>query len=197
MLKKYILVIGIIALLAVGAIVAWNVWLPPQPSALSQGVPSTPGPGGGAPGASITIVPAPLTKEGIPAKLGSLALTKTTQGPDALSELSKMHGVGFDLTGGYRADYAGDGSQATLWVGQAKDAAAAQSMVDTMAQKIGAGNATFADFQTLTIGGRKLYTATGQDQQHFFYAVNDKIVWLAADPEQGADVLHSLWSAVK
>jgi hypothetical protein len=197
MLKKYILAVGIIALVAIGAIVAWNIWLSPQPSAQSQGVPPTPGAGSGVLGASITIVPAPLTKEGIPAKLGSLALTKTTQGPDALSELSKMHGVTFNLTGGYRADYAGDGSQATLWVGQAKDAAAAQSMVDTMAQKIGAGNTAFTDFQTLNIGDRKLYAATGQDQQHFFYAVNDKVVWLATDPEQGADVLHSLWSAVK
>ncbi len=34
-------------------------------------------------------------------------------------------------------------------------------------------------------------------QQHFFYAVNDKVVSLAAAPELAPDVLHSLWSAVK
>jgi hypothetical protein len=167
------------------------------PLAASPVAPSAPSAGGETPDASITIVAAPLTKEGIPAKLGSLALTKSTQGTGALTELTQMHGSGLDLTGGYRADYAGGGSQATLWVGQAKDAAAAQARADTMAEKIGAGNAIFGDLQTLNIGGRKLYTAAGQDQQHFFYAVNDKIVWLAADPDQAPDALHSLWGAVK
>jgi hypothetical protein len=206
MLKKLLLGLGLGlvfgALLLAGVILVWNIWVAPQPVAQqplagSPMTPSTPDAGSGTPDMSITIVPAPLTKEGIPAKLGSLTLTKTAQGTDALTELTQMHGSGLDLTGGYRADYAGEGSQATLWVGLAKDAAAAQAMVDSMAQKIDAGNPTFSDLQTLNIGGRKLYTAQGQDQQHFFYAVNDKIVWLAADPDQAADALHSLWGAVK
>ncbi len=185
-LRKYMLIVSAIALVIAGGIVAWYLWFP-QPSPAS----------GGTPAASITIVPAALTKEGVPEKLGALTLTKTVMGADALTELTQMHAGNFELTSGYRADYSLDGSQATLWVGQAKDAAAAQAMVDAMAEKIGAGNATFGDLQMLNISGRKLYTATGQDQQHFFYSVNDKIVWLAADPEQGADALHSMWSAVK
>ncbi len=196
MFKKLLLALGIGILLIVGLVLVWNIWVARQPVAGSPMMPTAPGAGGPS-DSSITIVPAPLTKEGIPAKLGSLTLTKTMQGADALTELTQMHGGGFDLKGGYRADYAGDGSEATLWVGQAKDAAAAQAMADAMAQKIGAGNPTFSDLQTLNIGGRKLYTVQGQDQQHFFYAVNDKIVWLAADPDQAADALHSLWGAVK
>lgn len=202
MLRKLLMGIGLGVLLSTGLLLTLNSRLFPQPVAqqpVAEGTttPSSPGIAGATPDANITIVPAPLTKEGIPAKLASLALTKTTQGPDALTELVQMHGSGLDLTGGYRADYAGDGSQATLWVGQAKDAAAAQAMVGAMAQKIDAGNPTFSDLQTLNIGGRTLYTAQGQDQQHFFYAVNDKIVWLAADPEVATDALHSLWGAVK
>jgi hypothetical protein len=205
MLRKLLLGLGFGlvfgALLLAGIILVSNLWAPPQPAVVqplagSPTTPSAPGTGGATPDTSITIVAAPLTKEGIPAQLGSLTLTKTTQGPDALAELAQMHGGGFDLIGGYRADYAGEGSQATLWVGQAKDAAAAQAMVDAMAQKIGGGNQTFSDLQTLNIGGRKLYTVQGQDQQHFFYAVNHKIVWLAADPDQATDALHSLWGAV-
>ncbi len=201
-MRKLIFALAVAALLIAGIFFAWNVWNPGQgvarqPVGVSQATLPAPGTGGETPALSITIVPAPLTKEGIPAKLGSLTLTKTTEGAGALSELTQMHGASLDLVGGYRADYAGEGSRATLWVGQAKDSAAAQAMADTMAQKIGSGNPVFSDLQTLNIGERKLYTATGQDQQHFFYAVNDKIVWLAADPDQAPDMLHSLWSAVK
>jgi hypothetical protein len=202
MLRKLLLGLSLGILFSAGLLLAWNFWVRPQPLAqqpvdASPLTPSAPSAGGETPDASITIVPAPLTKEGIPAKLGPLALTKATQGTGALTELTQMHGSSFDLTGGYRADYAGDGSQATLWVGQAKDAAAAQAMADTMAEKIGAGNPIFSNLQTLNISGRKLYTAVGLDQQHFFYAVNDKTVWLAADPDQAPDALHSLWGAVK
>ncbi len=205
MLRKLLLGVGFglgfALLLIAGYVLAWNIWLAPRPvagrpSAGSQTTPPAPGAGSETPDTSITIVPAPLTQEGVPAKLGSLTLTKTTQGTAALTEMNQMHGSSFDLTGGYRADY-GESGQATLWVGQAKDAAAAQAMVETMALKIGDGNPIFSDLQSLDISGRHLYTAQGQDQQHFFYAVNDKIVWLAADPDQAADALHSLWGAVK
>ncbi|MDE3089061.1 MAG: hypothetical protein KGJ80_06725, partial [Chloroflexota bacterium] len=77
------------------------------------------------------------------------------------------------------------------------DAASAQKMLDEMAQKIGPDNAMFKDMQALNISGSTLYSAVGQGQQHFFYAVNDKIVWLAANADQAPDALHSLWSAVK
>lgn len=147
--------------------------------------------------ANVTIVPASLTKDGMPAKLGALSLTQSAIGASALAEFAQLHGKGFDLVGGYRADYADGNGKATLWVGQAKDASVAQAMLDAMAQKIGPNNAMFQNLQPLDISGRTLYEADGQGQKHFFYAVNDKIVWLAADPVQAADVLHSLWSAVK
>ncbi len=34
-------------------------------------------------------------------------------------------------------------------------------------------------------------------QLHFFYAINDKIVWGAIDPNNAADPLHSMWGAVE
>ncbi|MBI5034808.1 MAG: hypothetical protein HZB51_30155 [Chloroflexi bacterium] len=147
--------------------------------------------------ANVTIIPASLTKDGVPAKLGALTLTQSQTGAYALAEFAQLHGKGFDLSGGYRADYAEGNGKATLWVGQAKDASSAQAMLDAMAQKIGPSNAMFQNLQSLDISGRTLYEADGQGQKHFFYAVNDKIVWLAADPAQAASVLHSLWSAVK
>ena len=199
MSRNFLLTVLLGTVIFMGAYLVWTTWInprsvvvasdsPPQSSASNAAAKITPS-------ANITIVPATLNKDGIPAKLGSLGLTQTMTGTEALAEFAQLHGKGFDLTGGYMAHYGKD--QALLWVGQAKDAASAQKMLDEMAQKIGPDNAMFKDMQALNISGSTLYSAVGQGQQHFFYAVNDKIVWLAANADQAPDALHSLWSVVK
>ncbi len=189
---NFILAILLGTVLFLGVYLIWTTWINPRPIAVVTDAPAA---AKITPSANITIVPASLTKEGIPSKLGSLTLTKTMTGPDALAEFAQLHGKGFDLTGGYMAHYGKD--EALLWIGQAKNDQAATDMLTQMADKIGPDNAMFKDLSPLDIGGRTLYSAVGQGQQHFFYAVNDKIVWLAANGDQAADALHSLWSVVK
>lgn len=196
MSKRFVITILLITAIFMSVYLIWTTWVNPRPPAVAQSLPNTQA-AINIPRALVTIVPASLTKEGVPAKLGALTLTQTTMGADALAEFAQLHGKGFDLVSGYRADYSGEGKPATLWVGQAKDAQSAQDMVEEMATKIGAGNAMFTDLQTLDIGGRTLFSVNGQGQQHYFYASNDKIVWIALDPSQALDALHSIWSAVK
>ncbi|MBI5029256.1 MAG: hypothetical protein HZB51_01920 [Chloroflexi bacterium] len=191
MSRNFILAIMLGTVVFLGIYLVWTTWVNPRPtvaeSASAVANPTV--------NPNITIVPSTLNKEGVPSKAGSLALTQTMTGTQALAEFAQLHGKGFDLLTGYMAHYGKD--EALLWVGQAKDDKAAIDMVAQMAEKIGPDNAMFKDLNELNISGRRLFTATGQGQQHFFYAVNDKIVWLAASPEQGADALHSLWSAVR
>jgi hypothetical protein len=199
MSKNFVLTVLLGTIIFMGAYLVWTTWISPRPAVVGSDSPPQSSASNAAakitPSANITIVPATLNKDGIPAKLGSLGLTQTMTGTEALAEFTQLHGKGFDLTGGYMAHYGKD--QALLWVGQAKDAASAQKMLDEMAQKIGPDNAMFKDMQALNISGSTLYSAVGQGQQHFFYAVNDKIVWLAANADLAPDALHSLWSAVK
>jgi hypothetical protein len=199
MSKNFILTVLLGTIVFMGAYLVWTTWINPRPAVVvSDPSPQNSSSSAAAkitPSANITIVPATLNKDGIPAKLGSLGLTQTMTGTEALAEFAQLHGKGFDLTGGYMVHYGKD--QALLWVGQAKDAASAQTLLDEMAQKIGPDNSMFTNLQTLDISGSTLYSAVGQGQQHFFYAVNDKIVWLAANADQAPDALHSLWSAVK
>ncbi len=196
MSKRFVLSILIITAIFMSLYLIWTTWVNPRPPVVAQSLPNTQA-AINIPRALVTIVPASLTKEGVPAKLGALTLTQTTMGADALAEFAQLHGKGFDLVSGYRANYSGEGKQATLWVGQAKDSQAAQDMVLEMATKIGAGNAMFTNLQPLVIGERTLFSVDGQGQEHFFYASNDKIVWIALDPSQALDALHSIWSAVK
>ncbi len=197
MSRNYVLTILLMTVLFMGLYLVWTTWINPRPTVVEDAtaLSVTTGAADVPPSANVTIVPATLNQQGIPAKLSTLSLTQTMTGTEALAEFAQLHGKGFDLVGGYMAHYGKD--QALLWVGQAKDDAGAETLRDEMADKIGPDNAMFKDLQELNISGRPLYSAAGQGQQHFFYAVNDKIVWLAASPEQAPDVLHSLWSAVK
>lgn len=195
--KKFILTVLLATGLFVGMYLAWTVWIKPRPAPITTEVVTTSRDAAPMPTPNPTIVTASVNKDGIPEKIGTLTLTKSELGKDALSEFEQLHGKGFDLLGGYRADYASENKTATLWVGQAKDSKSAQELATAMADKIGAGNAIFTNLQEMSISGRALYTVDGQGQQHFFYAQNDKIVWLAIDPALAPDALHSLWGAVK
>ncbi len=194
-MKKLILVALLATALVVGGYFAWTTWSNPHPTSVAASAAPQDNSSGAVPQA--TIVTASLNKDGVPTELGALKLTTSQLGKDALSEIAQLHGQGFDLVNGYRADYANGDAKLTLWVGQAKDANAAQGMVKTMADKIGAGNPMFTDLQELNISNRTIYEVKGQGQLHFFYAVNDKIVWVATDPNNAADALHSMWNAIK
>jgi hypothetical protein len=201
MQKNFILTVLLATALFVGGYLAWTTWVSPRPATSVESASIQPNDEPQLKTPAITpnptIVTASVNKDGIPEKLGALSLTNSVLGKDALNEFAQLHGEGFDLLGGYRADYAGAGSKATLWVGQAKDAAAAEKLVKQMADKIGAGNPMFTNLKELSISSRTMYQVEGQGQSHFFYASNDKIVWLAADPAYAPDALHSLWGAVK
>ncbi len=194
-MKNLILLALLVTVLVVGGYLAWTTFV--HPPAAPSAANAAPQDNSAGTMMQATIVPATLNKDGIPTQLGALKLTNSQLGKDALNEFAQLHGQGFDLINGYRADYANGDSKLTLWVGQAKDANAAQGMVKTMADKIGGGNPMFTDLSELSISNRTIYEVKGQGQLHFFYAVNDKIVWVATDPNNAADALHSMWSAVK
>lgn len=194
--KKFVLTVLLATAFFIGAYVVWTTFISPRPTPVAE-EPVSAGQQVTVPTPNPTIVTARVNQDGIPEKIGALSLTNSARGKDALAEFEKLHGKGFDLVGGYRADYANAASKATLWVGQAQDSAGAQAMTKAMADKIGAGNAMFTDLTELSISGRLLYTVNGQGQQHYFYATNDKIVWLAIDSAMAPDALHSLWGAVK
>ncbi|MGB8646331.1 MAG: hypothetical protein WCF84_13925 [Anaerolineae bacterium] len=201
-MKKLVAVAAVLAVLFVAGYLLWTTMTQPPvtstPAAVAASLP-TAAAGPTAPPVTVTIVAVSLNKDGVPTQIGPLPLTTTTQGKDTLNAYAAMYGDGFDLVNGYRADYASGNSKATLWVGQAKDAATATKLADGMASKIGqGGNGMFANLSPLTISGRTLYQTTGLGQQlYFFYAINDKLVWLAVDPANATDGLHSIWSVLK
>jgi hypothetical protein len=200
-MKKLVLLALGITVLFVSTYAAYTLWLNPHPDAAAANA-ASPSNGASPTDASgampnPTIVTAQLNKDGVPEQIGTLTLKTWTRGKDALAEFEAMHGKSFDLKDGYRADYVDGSASATLWVGQAQSADAAQTLAQEMADQIKAGNPMFTNLQELSIANRTLYEVNGQGQLHFFYASNDKLVWLATDSDHAADALHSLWGAVQ
>lgn len=194
--KRFVLTVLLATAFFVGTYVGWTPFVNPRPTPVADdGVKTEQNIA--VPTANPTMVTASSNNNGIPERIGALALTNSARGKEALLEFEKLHGKGFDLVSGFRANYANAESKATLWEGQAQDSTAAEQMTKTMAEKIGAGNKMFTDLTELSIADRPLYTVNGQGQQHFFYATNDKIVWLAIDSALAPGALHSLWGAVK
>jgi hypothetical protein len=198
-MKKLILLALLAALIVVGGYWGYTTFMSPSATAQEVGAPGNSAPAVAAIPtlANPTIVPARLNKDGIPTQIGTMTLKSSQIGKDALSEFEAMHGSSFDLKTGYRADYVDNTAKATLWVGQAQTADAAGTLVKDMANKIGSGNAMFSNLQSLNISGRTIYEVEGLGQLHFFYATDDKIVWLASDPGYAPDALHSIWGAIK
>jgi hypothetical protein len=198
-MKKFILLVLLATLVVVGGYWGYITYVSPRAAVGNAAVPDSSAPAIVAVPtlANPTIVAAQLNKDGIPTQIGTLTLKNSLLGKDTLSEFESMHGSSFDLKTGYRADYGDGTAKATLWVGQAQSADAAKTLAKEMADKIGSGNGMFSNLQTLDITGRTIYEVEGLGQLHFFYAANDKIVWLASDPNHAPDALHSIWGAIK
>ncbi len=121
-----------------------------------------------------------------PHEVAGLSLTKTTTGEQAVHEMTQLHGKDVSLLDGYVAHYAGQGAEAVLYVGQAADVATAASLNERMVALIARGNSPFRGLREVEMDGRRLYGVSGLGAEHYFYQINDKIVWLqvaGTDPE--------------
>ena len=135
--------------------------------------------------------PTSVATEGtIPPVLGDLLLVETVTGNEGLAQVNRMHGMDIRLVRGFIARYAGNGAAATMWVGWAESEAAAQALTDRMTAKIGPDHPIFQDFQVLTVGGRTVYSVTGQGQQHYYFRSGAAVVWLAVDGAIAQAALH-------
>lgn len=116
----------------------------------------------------------------LPPTLAELPLTNATYGPEAVTEINRLHGKEFPLAAGAMGAYA-DG-KATLWVSKFASRAVAQQIVDAMRDKIAEGRSPFEPVGTQRVRARTIYGLDGLGQKHFYFQSNDLVIWLAVDP---------------
>lgn len=134
------------------------------------------------------------SSEHVPQNLGQLEMVGNITGEQARAAIGKMHGKGIEMVDGYIAEYSHNQSRVTVWVAEAPSESEASSLLKQMVDRIGAGNQAFRNLRAVSVGDKEVYTADGSGGQHYFYAKDNRVVWLAI---QGAEPIGVVKAALK
>ncbi len=120
----------------------------------------------------------------VPQAMAGLPLTQKSVGPEAVAEVTQLHGKEFPLISGAMAMY-GEGA-AVLWVSGAPASPMAAEMVRAMTDKIadastGSARSPFTPLGARQMNGRTVYELSGMGQRHFYFQSSNLVIWLAAD----------------
>lgn len=116
----------------------------------------------------------------LPASLAGAPLVRASYGPQAVAEVTRLHGKTLPLSSGAMGMY-GEDARVTLWVSGAPLAAMAARMVREMAAAIAEGASPFTPLGVRAADGREVYALTGMGQRHFYFQSGALVVWLAAE----------------
>lgn len=141
---------------------------------------------------------APQGQSAVPERLGALELIGTSEGPEALAQVNRLHGTDIELVSAYIAEYAHNDERVTVWVGNTENSNAGAELTERMVQAIENGEVSvFSNLQRLTIAGQEIFQVAGPGGEHFFYnpkELKGQIVWLIIE---AVDVLPILEQAIK
>ncbi len=112
-----------------------------------------------------------------PRELAGYHLDQAMSGPQAIAEVSELHGKDIEVNEAWVGHYQGSG---TIWAARAESEVKAATLLDKMVEGIGKGRSPFQGLREMEIEGVPVYTVTDGRQQHFFYQQADQVVWVAA-----------------
>jgi hypothetical protein len=112
-----------------------------------------------------------------PRELAGYHLDQAMEGPQAIEEISALHGEDIEVLDAWIAHYQGS---ASIWAARASSEEQAAKLLDDMVKGIGEGKSPFQGLRDLEIEGVATYTVTDGRQQHFFYQQGDQVIWVAA-----------------
>lgn len=115
----------------------------------------------------------------VPDAVAGARLVQKIVGPEAVAEVTRLHGKEFPLTSGAMATYRN--GTATLWVTSVPASPMAAEMVRAMTDRIAEGRSPFRPTGTHEIDGRSVYELIGMGQRHFYFQSGSLVIWLAAD----------------
>lgn len=127
----------------------------------------------------------------LPRSIAGFPLNTATYGPEAVTEITRMHGKEFPITSGAMGMY-GDTNQITLWVAGFSNRSTATQIVSAMEEKIATGNSPFTPTGEQQVGGRTLYYLDGMSQNHVYFQSSNLVVWLAVDTSYSDQAIRQI-----
>ena len=117
----------------------------------------------------------------LPKSIAGFSLNSASYGPEAVAEITRMHGKEFPIDSGAMGMY-GDTNQISLWIAGFATRSVAAQIVSAMEEKIALGNSPFSPIDQKQGEGRSIYFLDGLGQRHIYFQASNQVVWLAADP---------------
>lgn len=125
-------------------------------------------------------------------KLGDFTLEEAVTGKEAREVIARLHLGVFEAKDYEVFYYKKDDQNATLYRSYFSTQAEADTMVNRMAVKIGAGNFGFFHHMEVPLRDIRLHFTMGQGQIHYFYSKDKAVIWLTAPTEAGSLMLSQL-----
>lgn len=140
---------------------------------------------------------APRKQQIMPKRLEHLELINVTEGPQALAQVNKLHGIDITLVNAYIGQYAHRDGRATVWVGKAENNNDAVELLKRMVEGIKRADEGFYNLRTIIIDGQEVFQVEGPGGKHLFYnsaKSGEEIVWITTTE---ADATLFLKQAIK
>jgi hypothetical protein len=139
---------------------------------------------------------APAQSSAVPEYIGPLKLVSHVEGPEALTEINKLHGASISLQNAFIADYSGiyGGDHVKVWAGSAGSRDAAAELIDRMVKGINRGGTGFNNLKQIKVAGLDVWQADGAGGNFFFYISlepADRVVWLTIDSMSSISLIES------
>lgn len=126
----------------------------------------------------------------VPSRVAGVPLRAHLFGQEAADEIVRLHRSRFPLTGAAVAVY-GE-TTAILWVGQTWGDGGAQVLLWWMTRAIERSDSPFRPVGQRRVRDVLVYELRGMGQTHFYFRVEDRIYWLAVDPDLAGRGLQEL-----
>jgi|DewCreStandDraft_5_1066085.scaffolds.fasta_scaffold00182_81 hypothetical protein len=128
----------------------------------------------------------------LPTKLAGLRLEEKVVGRAALEEINRLHGRPIFSGSGAIVRYRGAEGMVTLWIARARSPLQATWLLWRMNRRMRGGTRVFSAPRPSEVQGRMVFVTEGLGQRHFYYQSGALLLWLAAPPAIGDEVLQQL-----
>ena len=128
----------------------------------------------------------------LPQKLGELNLTKVIQNKKATVIINKMHGKKLDDCKNFIAIYGNNHSKNILYVSVYENAKKAETNINNMAMKMANRSSVFSPLTHTKMGGNVHFEIDGMGLKHYFYLVDNILIWWQVVPDKAETTLSDL-----
>ncbi|WP_366923594.1 hypothetical protein MFMK1_000497 [Metallumcola ferriviriculae] len=128
-----------------------------------------------------------LNAEEFPAELAGMPRVELSVGPDAVKNISGLHGTDIEIVEGLVAIYstAKEDRQMIVWVSESRNKQEATKLL-TIMDNMMPNSSAFSNYQVKILNGRTYYYVTGIGMDNYYYQKGKRLYWVAIkdkDPE--------------